>query len=231
MNYVLSCYFTRLPHLQYEVQWSKNDFLLMRPWAESVRALGLSAVLFYDELSPAFIRQYAAYPIQFVKHNWETPWNATEERFVAYRDWLCRCKDVEYVVTTDFCDVEFYQNPFGVITRPDVLYVGSDPETIGQSVCDTVQRWMLNAFGEVTNADKIILNPGILGGYSPFLVSFLAQFIMEMKKGVPGVVGLDLAAFNRLLYREHIPFCTSFPLHTVLRKNEALSCGCAIRHK
>jgi len=227
MNVVLSSYLIKKPDPQRNVFWKPNDSDVVKTWIGSVEKFGLNAVIFHDELSSEFCEDWAG-AVRFKQVMWSAPWSATEERFQIYMDWIIQ-NECDLVLTTDISDVEFYLDPFPLMDDPDKIYIGV--ETWKASTNNCVGRWMKAAFGEVTDTDKMILNPGILGGHRETLIGFLGRLIDEMRLGRPGSVGLDLVAFNRLIYRDHVPFVAGPPLHTKFMSYESPPCGAAIRHK
>jgi hypothetical protein len=91
---------------------------------------------------------------------------------------------------------------------------------------------MMQTYGEVTDPDKKLLNPGICGGSRAAMLAFLDQWLDEMGRAVqPTPPPHDIVAFNRLIYREKIPLFTGFPLHTRFRANEGPGSMAYIRHK
>jgi hypothetical protein len=188
----------------------------------------MKGIIFHDGLSVDFCEDWGG-AVQFKMVSWQTPWTAAEERVRIYRDWL-QGNSYDKVLTTDLPDVQFFTNPFPLMDNPDMLYIGSEPKLIGNS--KWLMRRMLETYGEVTDTDKPILNPGIVGGSRERMLTFLDQWLDEMGRVIkPTSPPHDICAFNRVIYREHIPFVTGYPLHTVFRSNQSADCGAAIRHK
>jgi len=127
--------------------------------------------------------------------------------------------------------VEFFRDPFPLMGDPAMLYIGSE-HWLNSNQPWMVKR-MMETYGEVTDPDKQLLNPGIVGGTYARMLTFLDQWLEEMGKAIqPGPPPPhDIVAFNRLIYREKIPFVTGAPLHTRFRHNEGPESECAIRHK
>ncbi len=210
--------------------WPTDSDKIVKNWIESLRRLNLRGVIFYDDLSTDFIAKWADDNIQFQYVEWDNAvWKANEERFNIYHKWLTEHTDIDIAMTTDLSDVEFFKNPFELMLDYQKLYIGI--ETWTASIKNCVGRRMLNNFGEITNTDKMILNPGILGGNRVLLIEFLDKLIKEMKLGKLGSPGLNLVAFNRIIYRENLPFIAGPPLHTKFKAYESIDSGCYIRHK
>lgn len=229
MNIVLTCYLTTRRDPQRNVVWPTDNDATVRRWINSLTALSLQGIIFHDNCGEEFRRCWSSPNLSFQKVQWKTPWTPAEERAQIYKDWI-EANPHDKILTTDLSDVEFYHDPFPLLTDPSVIYVGIEPNVTGNI------QWMLNrmreTYGEVTDTEKLILNPGILGGFRAPLLDFLTRWLEEMGRAIkPTLPPHDIVAFNRLIYREHVPFITGFPLHTEFRKNEGPQSGCYIRHK
>lgn len=237
-NIILTCYLTQRddPQAKWDPRpqrWAPDRDEIVKEWIESIRRLNLDGYIFHDGLSEEFIDKWEddsdrvifIGPVQ-----WTTEWGPDEERFAIYRNFLAEHhKSFDYALLTDVSDVQFHADPFMVITDPINLYIGSEPHLIGHSI---VGDWMKAAYGKVDFADRPTLNPGIVGGHVETLLSFLNRWLKEMTKAVkPAPLPIDIAAFNRLIYREKIPYITGQPLHTRFKKCEGPESGAAIRHK
>ena len=228
-NVALSTYLCQRPDPQRRAFWKPDDSAVVEKWIKSVEKLGLNGIIFYDSLSEQFVEDWAGPNVVFRQVAWHTPWTAAEERVRIYRDWL-RDNSCDRVLTTDLSDLEFYYDPFPLMGDPDMLYIGSEPILIGDS--KWLKQRMMETYGEVTDADKPIRNPGIVGGSRKRMLIFLDQWLAEMEKAIkPVSPPHDIVSFNRLIYRDHIAFVTGHPLHTVFRSKQPADCGAAIRHK
>lgn len=227
---VLTCYLTQRPDPQRGETWRADCDETVRHWIESARHCRLRGIIFHDGLSDEFIARWSDPAVQFEQIAWQggAGWSALEERVRIYRDWLKDHK-VDWALTTDLNDVEFFHDPFPLMTEPAKIYVGSEPNPIG-STC--IAEWMTRAYGLVSYPNRQVLNPGIVGGSRVTLLYFLKRYLRELesvlKRAQPPI---DVAAFNRLIYLERIPFVTGPPLHTIFRMHETAESGAAIRHK
>jgi hypothetical protein len=58
------------------------------------------------------------------------------------------------------------------------------------------------------------------------------RWLEEMEAAIkPTPLPIDITSFNRLIYREKIPYSTGYPLHTKFKKYEGPESGAAIKHK
>jgi hypothetical protein len=80
--------------------------------------------------------------------------------------------------------------------------------------------------------NKPLLNAGIIGGSRAILVTFFNCYLAELERALSRTQPpVDMAAFNRLIYRDRLPFVTGYPLHTLFRMDQGEESGAAIRHK
>jgi hypothetical protein len=231
-NIILTCYLTERQDPQRRFFWWPNNDLAVEKWIASVERLGLHGIIFHDTLSEDFAQKWARANVAFRRIRWSTPWSALEERVRIYSNWLTQeSGHFEKVLTTDLTDVEFYRDPFALMDDPGKLYIGSEPTLIGD--CDYMKLRMLETYGEITNSDKQVLNPGILGGHYETVARFLCRWLEEMERSVVRVPPPphDMSSINRLIYRENVQLITGAPLHTEFRKMEGPESGCCIRHK
>jgi len=227
-NIVLSCYLTGRPDPQRNLTWPADHDPTVATWIKSLHSCGLHGTIFHDRLSPEWCYKWDGNRVEFAKVEWSTPWTAAEERVAIYRDAINANPQWHRVLMTDLSDVEFHFDPFPLMAEPGKLYIGSEPERLGATI---VRLWSRQAYGEVLHADKILLNPGIIGGSRGTVLLLLDAWMDELKKaGVPKPPH-DIVAFNRVIYGSGLPFFTGGPLHTVFRKNQGPESGCCIRHK
>ena len=234
----LSCYLTERKDPQRGKFWEPNNSAVVKGWIESVERLGLTGLIFHDNLSDQFIEDWASANVQFKKIAWKTPWTAAEERVRIYFDWLRENPEYVKIMTTDLSDVEFYRDPFPLMSDPDELYLMIEGWSIGRSCLKT---WMRSNYGEVLYSDELICNPGVLGGARNMMLSFLERWLNEMSlrplksPSPPGQLPdwspCDIVCYNVLIRRERIPFTSGPPLHTRFWAEEPFSCGAAVRHK
>jgi hypothetical protein len=228
INVVLTVYLTQRQDPQRKITWPPNCDDTVRTWIRSVERCHLTGIIFHDSLSSEFVEKWESEAVMFWPIRWATAWTAAEERAHIYRDWLLT-NECDWVCATDL-DAEVYRDPFEIINDPAVLYIGSENETIGEVML--FQQWMKAAYGKVSFANRMILNPGIIGGCRERVTNFMVRWLEEMDAAIqPTPPPHDITAFNRLIYRERIPFATGHPLHTRFRANEGPESGAAIRHK
>lgn len=227
-NVVLTTYLTQRPDPQRDLTWPADNDETVRTWIESARRCGLRAVIFHDGLSPGFVARWTDDRVSFERVEWLLKWSALEERIRIWRDWL-QDHEVDWALATDLADVEFYRDPFPLLTDHHVLYIGSELNHLGNTC---VAEWSQRAYGSVLYPDRPLLNAGIIGGDRPTLVHFFNRYLGELEFALLNTQPpVDMAAFNRLIRREKISYVTGPPLHTKFRHNEGADSGAAIRHK
>src|SRR5512139_1315653 len=118
---VLTVYLTRRIDPQRQIQWRADCDDVVQTWIGSVLRFGLQGIIFHDGLSPAFVERWSSQYVRFMPVTWQTPWTAAEERVRVYLDWLAVFHS-DWVLTTDLADVEFYRDPFEVVSHPAFVY-------------------------------------------------------------------------------------------------------------
>lgn len=134
---LMTTYFTQQIDPQYKIQRPRQNFELMRSWYQSVnRFPSIRAIIFHDELSNEYIRNYTSSVVQF-QHAIVGNHSNNDGRFYIYYDYL---KSVvrkapllrpDYVLSTDLFDVIINKNPFEYMRAHDTgtLYAGSELRT------------------------------------------------------------------------------------------------------
>lgn len=226
-NVLLTTYFCRKTDPQRKEHAPCNDFSYIRPWYESVAALGLEGVIFHDGMSDCFVERYETDRIRFEMVPPESfRYSLNDYRFFIYLDYLRRHPDIGYVFMTDGNDVKVVTNPFPQL-RSDRLYVGSEP---GDA---RTNRWMqrritlLNrgsqefAFRMSRWRTNPIFNAGILGGPYHLCVEFLDEMVRKFESLDPHQqeLNLNMAVFNHTVYqRFRRRLVTGEPLHSVYKE-------------
>ena len=226
-NMLVSAYLTGQPDPQSGQPWPNDNPEILRNWAESIARVGLHGVILHDGLAPALIEAWTSDHLVFWRYDWRTSLSTNDERFFMLRDWLAD-HPVEKVIFTDLGDVEFFADPFSLVAD-ERLYVGSEYNWRIDDNPYMVKKFAEN-YDEMMHGDRLLLNPGVLGGRHETLLRFLYRFTDEL---FYGAVGNDrnMTAFNHVIYGEQWDFVTGPPLHTRFKQFETAGAGCAIRHK
>lgn len=186
----------------------------MRGWYESVRALGLRAVIVHDGLSAAFIRQHATRRIRFVRTG-PYPWSPNDQRFFAWRD-LLRNLSPDRVFLTDISDVRVASNPFLALERTGArLVIGDEvyPPPAGavirrhpwlmQKIRDTRKGGSsaIYSFFRRHQFDLPTLNAGVIGGCAADVRELLERFVRIRRRIGRPDLNLNMPIVNYSVHR------------------------------
>ena len=110
----------------------QNDISYIGRWYDSVKALGINARIFCDNLTPEFIEQYQTDKIKFVVVD-TSDYSYNDWRFFCYRNYLEQ-HHFDNVFMTDSSDVIVVNDPTMMIEKfPDIHYfVGKDSIKLNQ---------------------------------------------------------------------------------------------------
>lgn len=204
------------------VRYAPDQFDQMQKWYDSVVRLGLSAVVFYDSLSPAFVQKHSCANVQFVPYVQQTPRSLNDERFYCHLAFLAAHPEVEHAFLTDLFDLDFLRNPFDLIDDEKYdLYCGNQGGGLLQQRKPTQSR-MLRAYAQVFHLDKVEVNAGLIGGSRENLLRLLGRMVFDFMQcrnlkntnmGVFNRCAHDLFASDRILH--------GHPLHSKFRGFEA----------
>lgn len=140
--------------------------------------------------------------------------NPYHDRWRHLHTWLTGRDD--FIWSVDANDVRLLNDPYPDWLDPDVVYVGSEPAT-GRDARSVGFWWMRQLHPDHadwidTNADRPLMNAGILGGSAPVLTEFTGALV-EALDGCSDVT--DMAAVNWLLYEHwHDRIVTGPSVHT-----------------
>ncbi len=188
-NLICAAYLTGKPDPQRGDRIRRDSGVYIRDWYASVRALGLSAVVFHDQLSPAFVDRFTTAGIRF-RRVARSPWSPNDARFFAYQAFLRR-HAVARVFLTDISDVTIAQDPFAGMGRfRTPLFIGAEvyPAPVGRTI--RRHHWLRRRIAEARGRrssqvpdffaargyDLPTLNAGVIGGEASAVRRFLAHF-------------------------------------------------------
>ena len=168
---------------------ARDSVRYLRDWYASVRALGLPAVVFHDELSPAFVARLTTPRIRF-RRVAPSPWTPNDARFFVYHAFLQKHR-CDRVFLTDISDVRVARDPFvGVRRFRAPLFIGAEvyPAPIGHTIGR--HHWLMRRiarargprssevpdFFAARGYELPTLNAGVIGGAGKAVRYFLAHF-------------------------------------------------------
>jgi hypothetical protein len=203
----------------------------MKPWLNSVNATGLRGVVLHDGLPDSVIDEASTEHIRFERCG-TSSLPILYHRHLAALDYLSTLSD-PLVLITDISDVAFRRDPFEIIksqAEKKRLFIGSELKTLGKTRC--LMNDMTEQYGKAEFRDRLVVNPGILGGKVSDVMDFLRFLIAEIEAKQATLITSDMAMINMVFHRNYsiADVVTGMPLHSRFRKWE-YSTDAAIIHK
>ena len=241
---VLTSYFTSREDFQRKKSVSPNRARYMINWLVSVRDLGLTAVIFHDQLDPGFCQRVMEYYPGVSFRRVAAPLNRTtnDARFYFYLDYLHTRPDVGHVLMTDISDVRFQRNPFELMQLlGDWFYIGTDIDIFPNMAS---QRWISErlegCFGNHTLLrgllkplmhQNTVYNAGVIGGTRHVMLAFLETLIQYLNSAPPNL-NCNMPAVNFAVHKHfQRQVFTGFPLTSRFLSFQASPKGVYIVHK
>ncbi|SHN31798.1 hypothetical protein SAMN04488057_11976 [Cyclobacterium lianum] len=207
--FVLSTYFTSKQDPVRGGYQKPDNFRYMKNWYCSVLEHGLFGVIFYDKLSPDFIKKNETEKIKFIKCRLGGM-SLNDERFFIYREFIPHLPENAYVLTTDINDVVINKNPLPLFKHsPDKLFLGRGNRRVWKSGI-----WLLNAlkqfskkFNQPLSVSFLfypVFNPGTIGGKRDNILELFSKMTLIFE-----VLGddknYDMPVFNYVLNKYYFP--------------------------
>ena len=222
---ILTSYFTSREDFQRNKSVSPNRARYLFNWLVSVRDLGLTAVVFHDQLDPGFCQRIMEYHPGVSFRRVATPLNHTtnDARFYSYLEYLHTRLDVGRVLMTDISDVRFQRNPFELMQLlGDWFYIGTDIDIFPNMAS---QRWISErlegCFGNHTLLrgplkplmhKDTVYNAGVIGGTRPVILAFLETLVQYLNSAPPNL-NCNMPAVNFVVHKHfYQQVFTGFPL-------------------
>jgi hypothetical protein len=210
-----------------------NDYEQMRGWYESVKRIGVDAVIIHNELSDEFIDRYQTDKIQFIRWEKQNRPSYNDERFYAYYEYITLHEDITRVICTDLYDVVFYQNPFDLMNKQPEYDVFAGSEHTGKWSA----KWMINKCKEMkfptsrqNFSSPFMYNAGIMGGTRERMLQ-LFKCMIDCFSQIDKRFNANMPVYNHCLDQlEFFKIFTGFPLHNVFNSNKVTN-GLYIKHK
>lgn len=203
----------------------------MKPWLRSINATRLRGVVVHDGLPDSVIKSATSEYVRFEKCS-QSPLPILYHRHYAAIELVSKLED-DYVVITDISDVAFRRDPFEIIRSQASgkrLFIGSELKTLGRTRC--LVNDMVEQYGVLEFGDRLVVNPGVVGGTISQVSVFLELIVKEIEKLRNSLITSDMAMINRVFHRNYClnDVVTGMPLHSRFRKWE-FSTEAAIIHK
>lgn len=237
--FVLSTYFSSKQDPVRGGHQDSDNFGYIRNWYHSVLEHGLWAVVFYDKLSPGFIRSYQTEKIRFIKCRLGGM-SLNDERFFIFREFISQLPENAYVLTTDINDVVININPLPLFQQsPDKLFLGRGNRRVWKNGI-----WLLNSLRQFSKKyyqslpisffHYPVFNPGTIGGKKEKVLELFTKMI-QVFEVLGDAQNYDMPVFNYVLKKYYypknngvdgkIPFCLAwnfwFYAYRIQRKLES----------
>lgn len=174
---ILTTYFTSKADPQKKIFMPNDDFSYIGKFYSSVLEHDLHAVIFYDNLSEAFVEKHTCDNIKFVKCR-IIMYSLNDERFFIYREFL-NSISAEKIILADVNDVTFGKNPFEFMQQ-DKLYIGRDHHVLIKG-----SEWIQNKLNilpqlikegiPVLIGNMPLVNAGVIGGDARTIRNFVQK--------------------------------------------------------
>jgi len=215
-----------------------DDFKLMKNWYESIIKIlnkNTHAVIFHNECSPLFTKQYETPFLKFEKWEKQHRPSYNDERFYCFLEYLTTNLNIDNAFWVDMFDVVFYDNPFQIIKDDYQIYCGSEQRSKpGSFNWKWVNRKMQRE-GKLPPLGKedTIYNAGCCGGHRSKVISLL-KYMTTILDTKPKKFNLNMPIFNHSLRElkqtRGWKVFTGYPLHNVFESN-VVKTGTFIKHK
>lgn len=241
---ILTSYFTSREDFQRKKTMSPNRVRYMLDWLESVRDLGMRAVVFHDQLDPGFCLRVMKYHpvVSFVRVPTLLNRTTNDARFYSYLAYLHTQSHLSHVLLTDISDVKFQRNPFDLMRLlGDWLYIGTDIDFFPNMQS---QRWiserLRGCFGDHAPShaplkplmtQDTVFNAGVMGG-SLHIILTLLELLVQYLKTTPPSLNCNMPAVNFVVHRYfHKQVFTGFPLTSRFLSFQSSPKGVYVIHK
>lgn len=241
---IMGCLFTGIHDVNRNTVLEKDDYDLVKHWANSIIALNLQGVIFHNNFSAATCLQYENKNIHFIQVKYDPNYNPNVYRYFVYKEFLKEYEgQINNIFCTDISDIVVLKNPFEqalYMDNPNKLFCGDEPKTLND-------EWMLEHSTHLRNGikdyytyektfgEQQLLNCGIIGGSVKIMQQFIAELTDIHEKynqnNHTAFTG-DMGAFNYLVrtkYNKKIFY--GEPVNTVFKTFQTDNANCWFRHK
>lgn len=234
---VMTTYFTSQKNPQYKVEFMNNNYYFMENWFKSAYKLNLHMVIFHDELSLGFIRNFTrSCPfIEFVKVYSFDGYTPNDKRYFLYYDYIISNRDIRYAVMTDLRDIRLLNDPFEMMEQigDKLVYLGIDAPFDETSASSKVKKALRNCFSYYPTSILSLYgnhNPGVLGGKRGTILSALSKYMAYIKMSTRKNCNTPAASylFHTLYYDS---LFTGWPLQMGFMTDQPHPPGLSIIHK
>ena len=241
---IMGCLFTGIHDVNRNTILKKDDYSLVKEWADSIVSLNLRGVIFHNNFSEKTCLKFENENIHFihVKHN--AAFNPNINRYFIYKDFLEKNKEnIKDIFCTDISDVVLLKDPFKqplFLSNPNKVFCGDEPKKLND-------EWMLQHATHLRNRvpnyveyeeafkNKQLLNCGIIGGNIKIMQEFILTLTEIHEKynhdNHTAFTG-DMGAFNYLARTKYNnELFHGEPVNTVFKAFDKNNSNCWFKHK
>jgi hypothetical protein len=243
-NLVLACHITGVYDVNRNTTLARDDFELVREWAESLAAAQVQGILFHNNFSDLTCQKYSNNYLTFIKIDGHSSYNPNVYRYFVYRDFLEKnLSQLNHVFCTDVSDVVLVKNPFTdlfFLENPKAIFCGDEPKVLqnewmsdhGTHLRENIPDY---ALFEAEFANETLLNCGIIGANANLFYQFIQQLCafheLGNKDNKTAFTG-DMGVFNYVARTQfNAQLLHGAPVNTVFKHYETERTDCWFRHK
>lgn len=214
-NVICTTYFTSKADPQQKEKVESNNIGYIAPWYDSMRALKLTGIVFYDNLSKEFVEKYQTENILFLRCTLGD-YSLNDERFIIYYMFFLKNK-VKNILLTDGNDVIINKAPFEFFQskKGSTIFIGRGKEN---KILHS--KWNLSSIDRLSKGlnvdipndfyEMAIYNAGIIGGNYYVVMYFLRQICFVFFK-IDNAKNNNMGAMHYVLYYYFFPNCRKLP--------------------
>jgi len=208
---ICTTYFTTKNDPQRNEKAKLDAIEYIAPWYNSMKALKLFGIVFYDNLSKDFIDKYQTKTIIFLKCTLGN-YSLNDERFFIYYMFFLKHK-VKHILLTDGNDVMINKSPFTFFEskKESTIFVGR-----GQYNKLIHSKWNLSSINKLSDGlnetmpnnffEMASYNAGIIGGNYYTVMYFLRQICFVLLQ-IDDNSNNNMPAMHYVLYYYFYPKC------------------------
>lgn len=207
-NFVCSIYLLGAKRKTYGNFNQRKDINLLRKWAESLLATGLTGILFHNCFTRNEQDLFYGLPVKFIKVEPHKDFQSGLYRYELYNKFINDYSHyIDNIFFSDSTDLEFLKNP--VIQQNfsrDKIYIGCEPVVCGNKwmlqACHGYDKYLYLVKIDKQFANHPLLNAGFCGGSLEAISPFIERMATECIKLYPKAEWQDMPIINYLAYTE-----------------------------
>lgn len=215
---LFSCYFIMKENPQTGEVQGVADFNYIKEWYESVKKIGVNAIIIHDGIDQDFIETYETDKIQF-RRFYAGNHPLIDERWITFYMFLSETS-INKAFFTDIGDVILTKSPFELISSKNQLFIGRDNANKIR-----LSGWILREIQKFCNETREKLpksfyfqplyNVGIVGGNRKVCLFVLSRVIEYILKS-DSKTYKEMTIFNVVIHNYFFPKLSYHPNEKVM---------------